>query len=144
MNNIAKNFITTPYFAVVGASIAREKFGNRVLRWFQSNGLDVTPVNPKEEIIETIATVKSIDELPNPAKTALSIITPPKITLKVLENAKNIGIKNIWIQPGAEDEAVIQFVNNNKSSLSVIFGGPCILVDGPSLLQNYRREEGHL
>lgn len=74
----------------------------------------------------------------------MSIITPPKVTLKVLENAKKIGIQNVWIQPGAEDEAVIQFVNNNKSSINVIFGGPCILVDGPSLLQNYKREEGRL
>lgn len=74
----------------------------------------------------------------------MSIITPPKVTLKVLENAKNIGIQNVWIQPGAEDEAVIQFVNNNKSSINVILGGPCILVDGPSLLQNYKREEGRL
>lgn len=34
MSNIAKKFITTPYFAVVGASVAREKFGNKVLRWY--------------------------------------------------------------------------------------------------------------
>jgi predicted CoA-binding protein len=89
-------------------------------------------------VIETIATVNSINELPNPTKTALSIITPPKVTLKVLEDAKKIGIQNIWIQPGGEDEKVIAFINENKSVLNVIFGGPCILVKGSSLLQNYK------
>jgi hypothetical protein len=34
MNAISQQFIKAPYFAVVGASVAREKFGNRVLRWY--------------------------------------------------------------------------------------------------------------
>lgn len=88
--------------------------------------------------------MKSINELPNVTRTALSIITPPKVTLKILEEAKKLGIQNIWIQPGGEDEHVVKFVNENKSSMNVIFGGPCILVDGPSLLKDYRKEEGHL
>ncbi|KAG2194964.1 hypothetical protein INT47_002820 [Mucor saturninus] len=138
MSSIAKQFINTPHFAVVGASIAKEKFGNKVLKWYQSNGLDVTPVNPKEDVIENLKTVKSINELPNPKETALSVITPPKVTLKVLQDAKTIGIENVWIQPGGEDEKVIQFINDNKSTLNVIYGGPCILVKGSSLLQNYR------
>jgi predicted CoA-binding protein len=82
--------------------------------------------------------------LPNPTNTAISIITPPKVTLQVLKDAKRIGIQYVWIQPGGEDKAVIDYVNDHKSSLYVILGGPCILVDGPSLLQNYRKEEGRL
>lgn len=82
--------------------------------------------------------MKSINELPNPKETALSVITPPKITLKVLQDAKQLGIKNVWIQPGGEDEKVIQFINDNKLELNVIYGGPCILVKGSSLLQNYK------
>jgi predicted CoA-binding protein len=69
MATVAHQFIKSPYFAVVGASTNREKFGNRVLRWYvslytryvymekllkrsftllryQSNGLDITPINP--------------------------------------------------------------------------------------------------
>lgn len=56
----------------------------------------------------------------------------------MLEDAKKIGIENVWIQPGGEDEQVIEFINANTSVLNVIYGGPCILVKGSSLLQNYR------
>lgn len=34
MSAISQAFIKAPHFAVVGASVNREKFGNRVLRWF--------------------------------------------------------------------------------------------------------------
>jgi hypothetical protein len=33
MATVSQRFINNPYFAVVGASTAREKFGNKVLRW---------------------------------------------------------------------------------------------------------------
>jgi predicted CoA-binding protein len=36
MTTVAQQFIKSPYFAVVGASANREKFGNRVLRWYGS------------------------------------------------------------------------------------------------------------
>ncbi|KAI8979918.1 CoA-binding protein [Pilobolus umbonatus] len=129
-----QQFIQSPYFAVVGASSARNKFGNRILRWYQVNKLNVIPVNPKEAVIETIPTVSSIEELLHPQRTALSIITPPKVTLQVLQTAKRLGIKHIWIQPGAEDIEVLKYAQ--EAGLNVIAGGPCLLVDGPSLLQN--------
>jgi predicted CoA-binding protein len=64
----------------------------------------------------------------------LSIITPPAVTLRVLEDAKSLGFKNIWIQPGGEDQKVREFANEN-TDIDIILGGPCILVDGPSLLK---------
>lgn len=62
----------------------------------------------------------------------------------MLQDARKLGIRNIWIQPGGEDKEVINYVKENAGDLNVILGGPCILVDGPSLLRNYRKEEGRL
>ena len=59
--------------------------------------------------------------------------------MQVLKDAKRLGIQNIWIQPGGEDQEVIQFSKEN-TDLNVILGGPCLLVDGPSLLQTYRNK----
>lgn len=80
-------------------------------------------------------TVKSINELTNPTETSISIITPPKVTLQVLKDAKKISIQHVWIQPGGEDKVVYDFVKENSDSIHVVLGGPCILVDGPSLLK---------
>jgi predicted CoA-binding protein len=82
-----------------------------------------------------LKTVKSINDLPNPSETSISIITPPKITLQVLKDAKKIGIQYIWIQPGGEDKEVIDYVKDNSTDLNVVLGGPCILVEGPGLLK---------
>ncbi|KAG2195216.1 hypothetical protein INT46_010783 [Mucor plumbeus] len=137
-SNLSKQFFKSQYFAVVGASSSRTKFGNRVLRWYQSNGLDVTPIHPKESKIEELATKASIDQLPFPIKTSISIITPPSVTLGVLKEAKNLGMKEVWIQPGAEDQKVIDFAKENESEMNIILGGPCILVKGSALLQESR------
>ncbi|KAI9364694.1 CoA binding domain-containing protein [Pilaira anomala] len=142
MSKISKIFFAMPYFAVAGASPIRERAGNQVLRWYQSNGLNVTPVNRKQETIESIPTVKSISELPNATQTALSIVTPPRVTYKILKEAKKLGIRNIWIQPNGGNKVVAEFVLKNMSSMNVVFGLD-ILKKGPDLLEECRNEEGH-
>ncbi|KAI7874572.1 NAD(P)-binding protein [Lichtheimia hyalospora FSU 10163] len=130
--NTAQRFIKSTHFAVVGASTDRSKYGNRVLRWYQDFGLPVTPINHKEKEVEGLVAIDSIDELKDPKETALSIITPPKVTLQVLKRAKELGISKLWLQPGAEDKAVLDYAQ--EAGLDIIAGGPCILVSGPSLL----------
>ncbi|KAI9490409.1 CoA-binding protein [Zychaea mexicana] len=128
----AYRFITANEFAVVGASTDRSKYGNRVLRWYQANSLPVIPVNHKESAVESIPAIASIDKLKDPSKSAISIITPPKVTLQVLKQAKELGIEKIWLQPGAEDKDVMDYAR--EAGLDIIAGGPCILVQGPSLM----------
>lgn len=41
-----------------------------------------------------VPTVKSLSDLPDPKETSVSIITPPPVTLKVLEEAKKLGSKS--------------------------------------------------
>ncbi|CAO3632486.1 unnamed protein product [Cunninghamella blakesleeana] len=137
MASIATQFMNSKQFAVVGASSSRSKYGNRVLRWYQANNLNVIPVHPKEVAIEGVNTINSINELKEPESTGVSIITPPSVTLQVLKDCQKLGIKNIWLQPGAEDKAVLDYAN--QVGLDIIAGGPCILVQGPSLL-NTRKE----
>lgn len=91
-------------------------------------------------MIEGLNALNSIHQVTAPQQTSISIVTPPKVTLQVLQDAKQLGFKYVWIQPGAEDNAVKGYVTQN-SDLKVILGGPCLLVDGPSLLKS---REGRL
>ncbi|KAI8646857.1 CoA-binding protein [Parasitella parasitica] len=136
-SSLHKQFFQKPYFAVVGASTTRSKYGNKVLRWYQSNDLNVTPIHHKEVEIEKLATQPSIKELPSPKDTSISIITPPQVTLSVLKDAQVLGINNVWIQPGAEDQKVIDFAKDNKD-MNIILGGSCILVEGSAFLHEAR------
>jgi predicted CoA-binding protein len=56
----------------------------------------------------------------------VSIITPPAVTEKIVAQAVSLGIKHIWMQPGAESPAAVALAKD--AGANVIAGGPCILV----------------
>ena len=118
-------FFTSPAFAVVGASTNRTKFGNKVLRRYQEHNKIVYPIHPLETEIEGLQCLKSIAELPLDVQ-SISIITPPAITEKIVDEAFKHGIKNIWMQPGAQSELAIQKCCDY--GINVIGDGRCLLV----------------
>lgn len=126
-------FFESPKFAVVGASKDQTKYGTRVLRWYLDRQIPVTPVHPKESELEGVTAVKSLDELESPTTTSVSIITPPKVTLSILEKGKELGVPAFWLQPGAEDDAVRAYITKEGLESKVVLGGPCVLVSGDSL-----------
>jgi predicted CoA-binding protein len=108
------------------------------------------------EEIEGLKTVANLDDLQSPTQTSLSIITPPhvsqleryplmgmlrafntsiQVTLAALERVKGLEIPAVWIQPGAADENVAKYIEENLPD-KVIYGGPCILVLGETLLRS--------
>ena len=121
---IAK-FLDAQVFGVVGASVDRSKYGNKVMRCYQMKGLKAVPVNPKESVIEGVSCVAAVSDLPD-GVTSISVITPPAITEKVVDEAVIKGIKNIWMQPGAESRNAIE--KCVKAGINVIADGSCILV----------------
>ncbi|KAJ7093019.1 NAD-P-binding protein [Mycena crocata] len=130
---IQKLFLSSPYYAVIGASKDQTKFGTRILNWYRARNMQVQPIHPKESHLEGIPTIPTVGELPVPTKTSISIITPPKVTLPILQAALPLGVPAVWIQPGAADEAVAAWVKEKGMEGRVIYGGPCILMEGDSV-----------
>ena len=120
-----EQFLASPVFGVVGASTNQDKYGNKVLRCYQQNNRSVIPVHPKEKQIEGLDCVTSVTALPKEVQ-SISIITPPKITGKVVEQAATHGIKNIWMQVGSESPEAVQYCE--EQGLNVIADGSCVLV----------------
>jgi predicted CoA-binding protein len=118
-------FLAAGPFAVVGASVVRSKYGNKVLRCYQQHGLEVHPINARAEEVEGLKAYPSLASLPVPVA-AISVITPPAITEQVVRDAAAAGVKHVWMQPGAESAAAIR--EAEALGMSVIAGGPCILV----------------
>ncbi|KAK4226694.1 CoA binding domain-containing protein [Podospora fimiseda] len=136
-----RTFFQSPKFAVVGASTNPAKYGYKVFAWYLAHSLPATPINPSGAPIEINGTsypvVKSLDEIPDPAETSVSFITPPAVTLKSLKQAKELGVKCVFLQPGTFDDEVLEFAwGNFKSVLAGAEGdtrggeGWCVLVDG--------------
>jgi predicted CoA-binding protein len=125
MKKEIEEFLKATAFGVVGASADRHKYGNRVLRCYQQHGLRAIPVNPGEAEIEGVKCVASVADLPAEV-TSISMITPPRITEQVVIQAAAKGIKNIWMQPGAESPQAIALCR--EQGINVIADGSCILV----------------
>lgn len=111
--------------AVVGASRDRFKYGNKVFRAFLQNDRAVYPVNPNTEKVEECETFPSLSALPESVH-GISVITHPDVTEKIVEEAAELGIQHIWMQPGAESQGAIE--RAEKFGMNVIAGGPCVLV----------------
>ncbi len=125
MKDKIERFLDAEAFGVAGASTNRLKYGNKVLRCYLQHGRKAIPINPRAEIIEGQSCVASVSDLPPEVK-SLSIITPPKITEQIVEEAIAKGIENIWMQPGAQSPKAV--ARCEESGINVIADGSCLLV----------------
>lgn len=124
-----------------------------VLVWYLTHSLPVIPLNPRSPSItiksKTYPTLPSPSQLPHPKETSLSIITPPKATLQILKEAREVGIPAVWLQPGTYDEEVMRVAREFEEGGGVVIGGLeggtggeegwCVLVDGEAGLQEAGR-----
>jgi len=118
-------FLAAPSYAVVGASDDTHKYGHKVYRNYLAHGKKAFPINPKVPTVMGNTAYPDLISLPEKVE-SVSVITPPTVTEKVVEDAIKAGIKNIWMQPGAESRAAVE--RAQAAGLNVIHGGPCILV----------------
>lgn len=149
MEAAARSFFSSPRFAVVGASQNPSKFGYKVFAWYHTHGLPVTPINPGTAEIKlpshAYKTVASPAALDDPLQTSLSVITPPAVTKKIVEEAKRVGVRAVWLQPGSFDDDILEYTKANFEAAVGGAGGRggegwCVLADGDSILQAADRD----
>jgi uncharacterized protein len=92
--------------AVVGASSNRRKFGNRAVRAFRQQGYTVIPINPHESEIEGLKAYASVLDVAGPIDMA-SVYLPPEIGEQVIEEIARKNIPEVWLNPGADGDAVV-------------------------------------
>jgi predicted CoA-binding protein len=110
---------------VAGASRDPSKYGNRVLKALIESRRKVFPLNPTAPEVEGARAYAAIADLPELPE-SLSVVTPPRVTREVVRQAIAAGVKNIWMQPGAEDDQAS--AEARAAGLNVIDDGSCILV----------------
>jgi len=117
-------FFNAANIAVIGVSGSGKKFGAAVYRELKKKGVHVFGINAKGGAIDGDALHASLRAVPVKPDAAV-IVVPPKASEEIVREAHALGIKNIWLQPGAESEAAIEFCES--SGLNVIHG-ECILM----------------
>jgi predicted CoA-binding protein len=97
-------------WAVVGAVINPEKYGNMIYRKLKSRGYKVYAVNPIYKEIEGDVCYGSLSELPVKPE-VVNFVVSPKRSLLYINEAKELGIEYLWFQPGTYDENVLNKVD---------------------------------
>ena len=95
-----------PSVAIVGASSAPHKFGNKAVRAYLRQGWTVYPINPTEKIIEGLAVYPSLADLPV-AVDRVSLYVPPAVGLTLLDAIKDSAAKELYVNPGAESDELL-------------------------------------
>jgi len=97
---------STKVVAVIGASSNRSKFGNRAVRAFRREGYTVVPINPHETEVEGLKAYGSVLDVPGPIDMA-TFYVPPEVGEQVIEEIARKQIPEVWLNPGAESDALI-------------------------------------
>ena len=92
--------------AIVGASTDRAKFGNKAVRAYLRQGWTVYPVTPNATEVEGLRAFPTIDAIPGPVDRA-SLYLPPAVGLRTLPAIAAKGVAELWINPGAESDALL-------------------------------------
>lgn len=92
---------------MIGASSDRSKFGNKAVRAFLHHGDTVVPVNPREPEVEGLKTYASVLDVPGPVDMATFYVAP-RVGLGVLEQVAEKGIREVWLNPGADSPELVE------------------------------------
>ena len=101
-----QNVLQLPVWAVVGATDNPQKFGCKIYKFMKAAGYEVFPVNPGVKTLDGAPCYASLAELPKKPD-AIDVVVPPRVGEQVLRDAAKAGIRHVWLQPGAESEALI-------------------------------------
>jgi predicted CoA-binding protein len=112
-------------FAVVGVSRDPAKYGHQLYKELRSAGYRVYAVNPNTSEVLGDRCYPSLEALPVKPDVVVFVV-PPRVTEAAVKTCKKLGVKRVWMQPGSESEAAIDFCRRN--GIDVIYG-VCVMVE---------------
>jgi predicted CoA-binding protein len=119
-----QSFLDSRPIALVGVSRNPKKFGYSVFKELKEKGLNLIPVNPHAEEILGTKSYPNVKMLPSDVQ-GIIVLTKKDKTHSVIKEAKEKGIKQIWIQQMADSKEAIEELKN--SDINYITG-ECILM----------------
>ena len=122
-----ESFIGSKRIAVVGFSRSGKKFGNMAGKELISRGYEIYPVHPTASEIDGITCYPDLNSLEGKAD-ALLVSIPPEKVPPLLEEAVQVGLKNVWLQQGSWSQEVQQTAD--RLGLPVV-SKKCILMYAP-------------
>ncbi len=105
-------------FAIVGANTNPEKYGYKYAKTLKEAGFNVIPVNPKYEEVVGLKCYPSLKDLDEKPDVVIAIVSP-KISAKVAEACKELGLPRLWLPPETWNDEILAYCNEN--SIDVVY-----------------------
>jgi len=125
-------FLDAQPIAVAGVSRNPKKFGYTAFKELRDKGMKVIPVNPSADQILGEKSYPSVKSLPAEVR-GLIILTKKDQTAALVKEAKEKGIKQIWIQQMAD----------SKEALAELEGSDINYITGECILMHYKANGIH-
>ena len=126
------DFLDSQPIAMVGVSRNPKKFGYAAFKELKEKGMKIIPVNPEADQILGEKSYPNVSVLPSDIK-GIIIITKKEKTASVVREAKEKGIKQIWIQQMAD----------SKEALDELRGSGINFITGECILMHYKPHSFH-
>jgi len=119
-----EEFIATEPLALIGVSRNPKKFGYSAFKELREKGMNIIPVNHHASEILGVKAFPDVKSLPDNVKGVI-IMTQKDQTATVVREAKEKGLKQIWVQQNADSPEAKKELEG--SDINYIFG-ECILM----------------
>jgi len=93
--------------AVVGVSDREEKFGYKIFRDLIKHGFNVKGINPRNGEILGRKVYKALRDLESVPDLVITVV-PAQVTERIVQECKEMGVREIWMQPGSESETAVK------------------------------------
>jgi len=124
MKQAIDQFLKSKNIAILGMSFNSAKFGNLAYKELSKKHYQLYPIHPKAKKIDGVKCYKEFGEIEQNIDGAL-ISVPPSESDNIVELVHQAGIKNVWLQQGAQSEKAIQYCKEND--INVVYN-ECILM----------------
>ena len=115
MTDPLRTFFYPRGVAILGASSNSIKLSHGVLRNLVTHGFraPVYPVNPRLKELDGVQCYPTLDDIPVEVD-VVDFVVPPEVTERTLCDCKRLGLERIWLQPGSESEAALNYCSKNN------------------------------
>jgi hypothetical protein len=127
MNQAIQDFINGNRIAVVGVSRDGTKFGNTAFAELAARGYQVFAVHPTAQEIAGAPCYPNLTALRGQVDGVLVTVSPQQ-AVPVLREAASIGLKNVWLQQGAESPEALALARDLGLDL---VARKCVLMYAP-------------
>ncbi len=115
------NPYTNQSIAVLGVSQNTSKYGYKIFHTLLQKGFTVYGINPKGGSVDGQPLYPKLADVPHAVSVAILVI-PPVAALEAVCQCKQKGVKEIWFQPGAqEDQAFVLATASGMKAVNACF-----------------------